>query len=489
MALRRINTKWRLLLPQLVLMSIIIGVLTFYQIERERSYRREFINQQLRVITDRLVTGIHNGEDLDGYQQFLTQYYEENEFFTGVRITIYDPQWHVVDCTGAPIRLTDSERSSLTQQLRDGTTGNDKQIISIGGEDYYFLARSTVAPDGHTMIVMTALPNDRALDDYIDTGTTDVLYFALILALVAYLVCYLVTRRFTHNINILREFAHRSAKDPDFVPSADFSHDELGDIARQIVQIYSERTEAQERLEREHQVAMNAIEEKTQAKRQLTNNINHELKTPIGVIKGYLDILVDENLDPKTRHNFTLKARDHADRLVNLITDISAITRLEDGQNMISTEMLDFHEVVYNFVADVKDSGVLGTMDITFDVPFGCQVRGNYNLITGALMNLAKNAANYSHGTRCHIEATDSDDDTFTFAFWDDGVGVPAEHLDYIFERFYRIDSGRTRKSGGTGLGLAIVYNTIVAHGGTIKAMLHPQTGGFMVEFTLPRWK
>ena len=106
------------------------------------------------------------------------------------------------------------------------------------------------------------------------------------------------------------------------------------------------------------------MEEKARMKRQLTNNINHELKTPIGVIKGYLDTIIENpDMDPASRTHFQLKAREHVNRLVNLITDVSAITRLEEGTGMISTEELDYHDVVYNISNDVEESGAAGNLE------------------------------------------------------------------------------------------------------------------------------
>ncbi|MDE6239247.1 MAG: HAMP domain-containing histidine kinase, partial [Muribaculaceae bacterium] len=241
------------------------------------------------------------------------------------------------------------------------------------------------------------------------------------------------------------------------------------------------------KLKREHNVTMHALEEKSRLKRQLTNNINHELKTPIGVIKGYLDtIIANPDMDQASRDHFIRKALEHANRLTNLMNDVSAITRLEEGGAMINTEELDYHDLVYTVMSDLSDTDVLGKMDFVYDIPTDCMIEGNSSLLSGMIMNLAKNAAAYSKGTECGVRLIGEDDKFYKFVFFDNGVGVSEEHIPHLFERFYRIDSGRSRKNGGTGLGLPIVQNTVLAHGGTIEIRNNPD-GGLEFVYTLPK--
>lgn len=113
------------------------------------------------------------------------------------------------------------------------------------------------------------------------------------IAFVATLGAYFSTRYFGRNITNLRNIAERASTDPNFMPAMEYPHDELGDISRQITNMYNQRSQAMQRQKREHAVALHAIEEKARSKRQLTNNINHELRTPIGVIKGYIDTILE----------------------------------------------------------------------------------------------------------------------------------------------------------------------------------------------------
>ena len=123
-------------------------------------------------------------------------------------------------------------------------------------------------------------------------------------------------------------------------------------------------------------------------------------------------------------------------------------------------------------------------MEFNYDIPTYCRVIGNESLLTGMLNNLTKNAVFYSKGTECNLILTGQDDTFYHFAFYDNGVGVKESSLPHLFERFFREDSGRSRKKGGTGLGLPIVQNTIEALGGTIQAS-NREGGGLLFRFTL----
>lgn len=464
---------------------VVIGMAS-WQMIRERDYRRDYIGAQLELVNERIISEIEHDEPavMTSFLDFIGNYYDANPVFNSIRVTIYNSDWEVVDAVNQPMVFTPDEQ----REVSSGAYERKVHIAELGSTKFYYRASKT--PNGKITVV-SALPEDEELDRYLAGNRNEVLIIAFAVALALTVLTYWSSRYLSRNVSILRDFARRSATDPDFVPGIDYPHDELGDVARQIVNLHNERQHMVERLKKEHDVAMHAIEEKALQKRQLTNNINHELKTPIGVIKGYLDTMAaNPDLDPEIREHFIKKACEHANRLVDLIADVSAITRLEDGANLITTEQINYHDLVYAFAYDINESGALGHVEFTYDIPLDISVRGNTNLLTGMLMNLAKNAANYSCGTTCTLEFAGPADKPgfYEFVFYDDGVGVPEQSLDHIFDRFYRVDDGRTRKAGGTGLGLAIVFNTVTALGGELRASNHAETGGFCITFTLPKW-
>ncbi len=481
---RRISFRWRILAPLiLTLWAVIIGM-TSWQISRESGYRSEIVDSQLRLINSRIVSQINMSSPtlLNDFMDFIEDYYRQDPLFSNVRISIFNHNWEVVNAVGPPMQLSVPERRRLSQSASHPQSDE----VYLDGKRYF--CNELFSP-GAQFLVISALPDDKALNEYLVGDRDQILFVMVILAVGLTFLAIYSSRFYSRNINILRDFARRSAMDPDFVPGVDYPHDDLGEIAKQIVSLHNERQHAVSQLKKEHDIAMHAIEEKSLQKRQLTNNINHELKTPIGVIKGYLETLVNmPDLDEETRNHFIRKALNHAERLADLIADVSAITRLEEGAQIINTECIDYHELVYKFAYDVRESGILGQIEFTYDVPMGLKVRGNVNLLSAMLMNLAKNTANYSCGTTCSLEYLgQTADDFYKFCFYDDGVGVPEESLEHIFDRFYRIDVGRSRKTGGTGLGLSIVYSTISALGGEIHAS-NRHNAGIQITFTLPIW-
>lgn len=524
----RISYAWRIYLPRIATITTLVVVMALWQVYRERNYHREFVEQQLGYVAERAVNCNNAGVSIPQFLDFVHNYYSRHTFSRGIRVSIYDTHtWRPLFEMGGSYNMSPEKLKELTLNVSHKARSTEE--LCTGGTTEY-IYRSSISEDGN-IAVLASVPMNNALDDYIEGNTNEVWVIAAFFALLVYISEGFTAWRFGRNIKILRDFAQRSSLDPDYTPEQDFAHDELGDIARQIVKMHNERLAARRERDHEHEIAINAVREKAQQKRQLTNNINHEIKTPIGVIKGYLDILADDNsLSDEMRKDFLLKARAYADRLVNLVNDISAITRLDEGAGMIVTEPTDYHDIAYTTSEDLSTSGILGNMKFTFDVPIGTIVKGNNTLLAAMLLNLAKNSVNYSRGTFCRLELFEpteediqfltnqtnaeqrdsNDDDThynisdsrdaekaegsasspedfLYFRFYDDGVGVPEEHLKHIFQRFYRIESGRGRKSGGTGLGLAIVFNTVTAHGGSIKAKNHV-TGGLEIIFSLPKF-
>lgn len=478
---RRISFQWRLFLPLVAiiwLLVISIGVWSYYN---GRKHRIEQIRSQIDLVSARILSAYEEDFDPVSFLRFVQMYYLKNPLYDQIRVSMYY-DGKLLYAVGDEVKLSDLE------------TLNSKGITSLSLENtrdrrgntnfYYEVARS----GDRRLIVYSVLPLDDDVRAMV-RGSYSFYIFLLVMAGVATLMAFLMSRKLGHDIKLLRNFALRAGSDPTFVPSMAFSHDEMGDISRQLVRLFDERNTAILKIKREHQVALHAIEDKVRLKRELTNNVNHELKTPIGVIKGYIDTLRDNpDMDPASREHFLTKASEHVERLVTLVNDLSSITRLEFGAKMINVEPLNFHEIVFRCAGDYEATGVLRDMVFNYDVPVTCRIIGNEGLLTGVINNLVKNAVHYSHGTECNLILTGQDDTFYHFAFYDNGQGVKESSLEHLFERFFREDTGRSRKAGGTGLGLPIVLSTIEALGGTIVAS-NRDGGGLLFRFTLRKAK
>lgn len=464
---------------------VLVIFLMAYNYKREKDYREEVIQQQLGMFSSRIITAHKAGMDIKQFLDIMSMFFRDTRLET-VKVSVFiksdstttsaTPSYYI----GKPIdRQWLAEQKGLSEN--DTYTGAGQ---SRSGNDYYY--KVTKSNDGDVM-VYTAMPYTQALTDSLKVGGPTFWLILLVLLGIVTLVAYMITTSITRNIRMLRDFANNANNKNVKFDETQFPHNELGDISREIVRLYRERSEAIDKSQREHNVAMHAIEEKTRIKRQMTNNINHELKTPVGVIKGYLDtVLTSTDMDIDTQKYFLKRAQDNVDRLCNLLNDVSTMTRLEEGSGNIPITTLNFHDLVYAIDNDFSTSGMTGNMTFSFDIPLDCEVKGNNNLLTSAISNLIKNATIHSHGTKMGLRLTSQSEKYYTFCFWDNGTGVDQMHIPHLFDRFFRVDSGRSRKTGGTGLGLPIVKNIIESLGGSLSVS-NRSKGGLQFMFTLKK--
>lgn len=237
----------------------------------------------------------------------------------------------------------------------------------------------------------------------------------------------------------------------------------------------------------DERISHEQAEKEHQMRRELTQNIAHELKTPVASILGYTETILDTpDMSEEIRQQFITRTHAQANRLTALLQDISMLNRMDYAADLLTKERVDVSQLFADIVQETAIAFEKHRMTLNNSLPQDIVIQGVPSLIYSIFRNLMDNAVNYAgEGTVVQISAEPTDD-SWVFRFSDNGVGIAPEHLPRLFERFYRIDKGRSRSLGGTGLGLAIVKNAVLLHGGAITVS-PADKGGLAFEFTLKK--
>ena len=176
----------------------------------------------------------------------------------------------------------------------------------------------------------------------------------------------------------------------------------------------------------------------------------------------------------------------NSDRLRRLLNDVSLITRMEDGSQLFELEEMSVNDIINEVADEMSIQPENERMNLSIDFTSQVNINGNPSLIGFIFRNLTDNAISYSGGKNIYIKLLENTKEYCKIRFEDDGKGVDESQLPHLFERFYRVDKGRSRKLGGTGLGLAIVKHSVLFHGGAVSVVNRPE-GGLRFDFTLKK--
>lgn len=460
----------RLFLSVLSLFAIFAVLFIAFQQYREKEYKIETLNLKLQDYNVRLndalsYMGSYNEQDIN-------KYLHDNRL-PNLRVTIVDKNGQVIydnerkDYNNIP---NHKNRKEIAEALKSGA-GFDisRPSQSVTGDFFY----SATYFHDKGVVVRSALPYNNDLANSLKADQ-HYIWFAIAVVTLLTMVLYRFINRLDENITKLRTFAQRADRNEslDTEDLVDFPGDELGEISEHIIKIYKRLQDTKE--------------EQNLLKRQLTQNIAHELKTPVASIQGYLETIKENpSLTDEMRGQFLERCYAQSQRLTSLLRDISTLNRLDDAPMTNDFEPVDIAQTVYQI--EKETALQLKQRNMTFDnqLPLHVLVKGNPSLIYSIFRNLTDNAIAYAgEGTTITINASKTEADRWHFTFSDNGTGVAGEHLPRLFERFYRVDKGRSRKMGGTGLGLAIVKNAVLLHGGTI-IVANNIDGGLRFDFTL----
>ena len=415
----------RLFLVIIVFLWSVVFCFIGFQYLREQQYKSDFLNAQLQLYNRHLLEIVEEGQP---YEEYIMTH---NKPFDELRVTIITLSGAVIYDNVLLIDSLDNhrERPEVIQALKNGSGYHIGRQSASDGREYFYSATK-----GERVVVRTAIPYSSSLDELLKADW-NFLIVMISISIVMSIVAFFITRKLGKNIERIKRYE--------------------------------------------------AEQEKDILKRQLTNNINHELKTPVASIQVCLETLLSGiSLTDEKRQELIERCYTNNERLRRLLNDVSLITRMEDGSALISKERIVVNDIIKEIAEELEIMPKEERLNLHTNFNEMVVMDGNISLIGSIFRNLTENAIAYSEGRNIYISLLENNDEECRISFEDDGKGVQEEQLPRLFERFYRVDKGRSRQKGGTGLGLAIVKHAVQFHGGTIKVNNRPD-GGLRFEFSL----
>jgi signal transduction histidine kinase len=456
--------------------SIILCFIGF-QYLREKQYKSDYLSLQLQLYNRHLLEAVEDGEPHETYIATHQKPFED------LRISIIDFSGTVLYDNMLPVNTLDNhqKRPEVADALKKGSGYHIGRQSTSDGIEYFYSATR-----GKQFIARTAIPYSASLRELLQADWT-FLGVMISISLALSVLAYFATRRLGKNIERLNRFAAKAEKGEAFDESKPFPNDELGSISNHIVQLYAQWQQTIKDRDLAHEAALREEKEKIRIKRQLSNNINHELKTPVASIGVCLETLLSGiSLSEEKRQELIERCYTNNERLRRLLGEVSLITRMEDGSALIGKEKVVINDILTEIAEELEIMPEEERLTLHTDFNEQVIIDGNLSLIGSIFRNLTENAIAYSEGKNIFISLIKNNDTECHIRFEDDGKGVEPEQLPRLFERFYRVDKGRSRQLGGTGLGLSIVKHAIQFHGGTITANNRPY-GGLRFDFSLKK--
>ena len=322
-------------------------------------------------------------------------------------------------------------RPEVEGALKNGTGEAIRNSDTMNINTYYYALK---LEDGTVIRVAKEAGN---LFSMLESAIPLILLIMVVMIFICILISHFVTKKLIQPINML-------AKNLD-----DYSQ----------VAVYKELVPFVSTIRSQHENILEAAK----MRQDFTANVSHELKTPLTAISGYAELIENKMVDELKTIEFAKEIRQNSDRLVCLINDIINLSELDRMEGHIQMEEVNLFEVAMECTKPLSINA--GKKAIRFScIGEACEIRGNRDLISELIMNLCENAIRYNKKDGSVTLEVGMEENCPTLTVSDTGIGIPKEHQERIFERFYRVDKSRSKETGGTGLGLAIVKHIVAIH-------------------------
>ena len=441
------------------LILIVVFVLNFFVSLRLHEHFEQKISAELKSNAV-LVGDILQTDLIEGNSEEIQQKTGKLADKLDLRITVVEKGGRVLgDSEQQPsLMMNHSDRLEIAEAIENGFGQSTRFSDTLGLDMKYVTVR--VDRGGRILgIVRFALPLSRVQPE-IRSIYRIVLFGAVTAVIIALIVAYFVSRSITLPIRQMQETAQQIAKG-DFGKKVRIkSRDELGELAKSFNTMADELQHQMENLKRMDRMRTDFVA-----------NVSHELKTPLTLIRGYIETLEDRAMDDKkAATKFISIIKEHADRLANIVNDLLSLSELELSDDSVHKTEFDLKEIIDEIslgfgraLADKKQMLTVSSQggDLT--------IRADHDKIEQVFVNLIDNAVKYTKESGCIELSLVELDREVCVTVQDNGIGIPREHRERIFERFYRVDKARSRDLGGTGLGLSIAKHIVLAHNGKIS--------------------
>ena len=342
-------------------------------------------------------------------------------------------------------------RPEVKEAISNGEGDSDRQSATMDAKTYY---HAILLDDGTILRVSTSA---RSIMNIFVSSIPSMLIVMIVIAG----VCVILANKLTKNL---------------MAPIEKVSNDLENAATIQSETEYKELVPFLNTIRLQHESVLAAVK----SRQDFTANVSHELKTPLTAISGYAELIENNMVDEKQRIGFAGEIRKNADRLVSLINDIIRLSELDHSDDTKGFEQVDLCKIAKECVDNLGVSAAKQNIQLNFDGT-ECKMHGNSHMLVELVENLCQNAIRYNNpGGTVNVTVHKLGGKT-VLTVEDNGIGIPKDQQERVFERFYRVDKSRSKETGGTGLGLAIVKHIVelhdakitldseVGHGTTIK--------------------
>ena len=455
------SLSWKLAIALLLVVAVSVGLTAYLTHHRTTSEFSNFISESRALYLQRT-------------EESLKDFYTENGNWSGVQSllgslpTFVNDRLILADSSGTIIGDTNAEW--LGDSVQSMGLSKPTSIVVSGQEvgKLYLLSSGMfivqfVPPGG---ALSAQAPPSSPEQRFLNHVNTSLLIAGLVGAAVAILLGLFLTRQFTKPIRALKKGAARISSGDLAYRVEVKSGDEFGELARSFNSMAA------------------SLDSSEQSRRRLFADIAHELRTPLSVIGGTVDAMLDGVYKPSTDNLNSIK--EETEVLTRLVAELRDLTLAESGHLKLQIEPTNLVELVQRQVSQAeviaRGKNITLSTNIADELP---EIEADGRRIEQVVANLLDNALNHTPSGGTVTVDVSPDKDGVLVSVADTGEGIPAEHLPYIFERFYKVDDARSRKTGGAGLGLAIAKQMVELHGG--KIWVESESGkGSKFSFTLP---